>query len=192
MSRLCGHIRRDIRIYEDTRDPQVLDSLIFQMDLLLQHLHGLRARQDVVEDCAYALAWLSRLRDNGEMHSSGIQLGFMNSAGPGRPRYNISQEQLEHLLHLDFECPTIASMLGVSLRTIRRRMSEYNLTVRLHYSDIDDAGLIPGYFKSLLKPKFSASFLHVTPLLLRGNGRKPPFYICWTFLRSVKVNVHPQ
>ena len=62
--------------------------------------------------------------------------------GPGRPRYNISQEQLEHRLHLDFDCPTIASMLGVSLRTVRRRMAEYNLSVRSRYSDIDDTGLM--------------------------------------------------
>lgn len=32
-------------------------------------------------------------------------------------------------------------MLGVSLRTVRQHMSEYNLSAKMCYSDIDDAGL---------------------------------------------------
>ena len=32
---LCGRIQRDIALYEDNRDPQTLDRLAFQVDLLL-------------------------------------------------------------------------------------------------------------------------------------------------------------
>ena len=108
---------------------------------MLQHLHGLGTQEGVIVECASALGMLSRLTDERELQYPRLQVGFVNSTGPGRPRYNISREQLEHLLHLHFDCPTIASMLGVSLRTIRRRMAEYNLSVRSHYSDIDDEEL---------------------------------------------------
>ena len=53
----------------------------------------------------------------------------------------VSQEQLEHLLQLNFDCPTIASILGVSLRTVRRRMADYSLSSRSCYSSNSDAEL---------------------------------------------------
>ena len=142
VSGLCGRIRRDIRTLEEESDPHihdiVIDSLILQIDILLQHLHGLGTQEEVIVECASALGMLSRLTDERELHYPRLQVGFVNSTGPGRPRYNISREQLEHLLHLHFDFPT---MLGVSLRTIRRRMAEHNLSVRAHYSDIDDEEL---------------------------------------------------
>ena len=50
---------------------------------------------------------------------------YLFSGRIGRPRLDIRQEQLEYLLHLGFTCPQIAMLMGVSLSTIRRRMSEY-------------------------------------------------------------------
>lgn len=46
--------------------------------------------------------------------------------------------QLQYLLEVGFTCPQIASVLGVSLSTVRRRMDDYNLTVSSQYSDITD------------------------------------------------------
>ena len=54
----CGRIRRDIRIYEEERDPQVHDSLVLKTDPPLHHLLGLGAWEDVVKECANALSML--------------------------------------------------------------------------------------------------------------------------------------
>ena len=59
----------------------------------------------------------------------------------GRPRLEIKQQQLEYLLQLGFSCPKIAGVLGVSLSTIRRRMSEFGLSVTSLYSDVTDQEL---------------------------------------------------
>ena len=59
----------------------------------------------------------------------------------GRPRFDIRPDQLEYLLGIGFTCPRIAIMLGVSLRTIRRRMSECGFSVKSLYSTISDAEL---------------------------------------------------
>ena len=59
----------------------------------------------------------------------------------GRPRLDVSEEQLVHLLSLRFTCPAIASMLGVSLRTLRRRMTELGFSVCDFYSTISDYDL---------------------------------------------------
>ena len=39
----------------------------------------------------------------------------------GRPAYDIGKETLEYLLSLNFKMTTIASMIGVSTKTIQRR-----------------------------------------------------------------------
>ena len=60
---------------------------------------------------------------------------------PGRPSFFIPREQLAYLLENRFTCPQIADVLGVSLRTVRRRMAEYGLTERTYYTNISDEQL---------------------------------------------------
>lgn len=85
VNELCRRIRRDMRIYEDGRDPQVLDSLVLQLDLLLQHLNRLRAQDEVVEVTSRTLAVLSQHLDENAVRYCRLQLYFMNTTGPGRP-----------------------------------------------------------------------------------------------------------
>ena len=61
--------------------------------------------------------------------------------GRGRPRLCITKEQIEYLLHIGFSCSKVADVIGVSLSTIRRRMTEYGLTVHALYSTISDREL---------------------------------------------------
>ena len=56
----------------------------------------------------------------------------------GRPRFSIPRHQLAFMLEAQFSVPII---LGVSIRTVRRRMSDYNLTVRMFYANISDEEL---------------------------------------------------
>ena len=55
----------------------------------------------------------------------------------GRPRYYIPKSQLEFLLQSKFTVPQIASLLNVSVRTVRQRMDEYGLSVHSNISDQD-------------------------------------------------------
>lgn len=50
--------------------------------------------------------------------------------------YDISCEQLNFFLHLQFTVPEIAQMLGVSPRTVARRLASFNLTVRSRYDHL--------------------------------------------------------
>ena len=59
----------------------------------------------------------------------------------GRPSFEIPCEQLSYLIENHFSVPQIATMLRVSIRTIRRRMSEFGLSIRAQYSDISDSDL---------------------------------------------------
>ena len=59
----------------------------------------------------------------------------------GRPKIHIPRSQLVNLLNYKFTVPQIAEFCGTSVRTIRRRMSEYDLYVRNRYSNVSDSEL---------------------------------------------------
>jgi len=55
-----------------------------------------------------------------------------------RDSIRIRRGRLVTLLEYQFTAPQIADIIGVSLRSVRRRMTEYNLSIRSLYSDIND------------------------------------------------------
>ena len=59
----------------------------------------------------------------------------------GHPRYSIPRDQLEFLVDRCFSVVDIATLLGVSVRTIERRLFEFGLSVRSTYSRIDNGEL---------------------------------------------------
>ena len=59
----------------------------------------------------------------------------------GRPKFDISYVQLKEMIEHRFSVRNIADLLGVSVSTIRRRMTMFGLTVRDTYSNISDAEL---------------------------------------------------
>ena len=63
---------------------------------------------------------------------NGYQAPIIRSGKRGRPRFDISKEHLEFLLEFDFTAPEIARLLDVSVRTIRRRMKELELSVKFY------------------------------------------------------------
>ena len=56
----------------------------------------------------------------------------------GRPKFEISKDQIQFFLSNGFNARTISRMLQVSHRTIKRRMSEFNLGKSKTYSKISD------------------------------------------------------
>ena len=91
----------------------------------------------VLEEVGRSLALLAEIEEDME---ESCCMNYVPSLLPrqshrGRPKFDIRKEQIEHL-NLNFTCPKIASLLGVSLHTIRRIMTEYGLSVSGLYSDI--------------------------------------------------------
>jgi hypothetical protein len=86
----------------------------------------------------------------------------------GRPRFQISYHQLHTLITMHLSVPQIADIIGVSVSTVRRRMSEYNLSIRSTYSTISDVELDArailwlGESPSLWQPGFSRNTCSVS------------------------------
>ncbi|KAF6729719.1 hypothetical protein FQA47_009518 [Oryzias melastigma] len=73
--------------------------------------------------------------------SLGFKPSLLMTGNRGRPSWEISCEQLQYLLEFHFTVREIARLFCVSYRTIRRRMTEYGLSVRMSYSDLSDQDL---------------------------------------------------
>ena len=56
----------------------------------------------------------------------------------GRPCFQIPRDQLTYLIENGFSVPQISEMIGVSIQTIHRRMSEYGLSISAQYSILTD------------------------------------------------------
>ena len=90
------------------------------------------------EMCLYVDSLLIR-REETVFPAQQVPLQLAGSVG--RPAFAISNHQLQYLLESRFSVPQIAELLGVSVSTIRRRMSTYNLSVRATYTVITDERL---------------------------------------------------
>ena len=171
----------------ECNDPRILDEITFQLNLLIYHLNQMRMPEEVIISIAGVHSDLAALRDEEQqcVYYTGIRVHLERIDAPGRPRYHITEEQLASLLQLNFTCADIATMLGVSLRTIRRRMSEYNLSVRACYTSIDETDLDHAIRE--LKGEFPNSGYRIMDGLLRQRGIR----ITQSCLREAMHRVDP-
>ena len=84
--------------------------------------------------CSILSEVTDKLRLNSEVFDVGNQPPTVLTGNVGRPKFDISHAQLEELLQSRFHVPDIAHLLGVSVSTIRRRMTSFNLSVRQTYA----------------------------------------------------------
>ena len=78
--------------------------------------------------------------EKGDQNADGFQCEKVFNGHRGRPRYNITKQQLEYFLDFGFTATGISAMLGVSEPTIRRRLQEFGLSNR-NFTTISDAAL---------------------------------------------------
>ena len=62
-------------------------------------------------------------------HASQTNVSQVSNGNVGRPKFDISYSLLKTLLEDGFAVPNIAGILGVSISTVRRRMTAFNLSV---------------------------------------------------------------
>jgi hypothetical protein len=143
LNTLCRTISRETDLYNDRRDPVVLENLDRHVELLYRHLLVLpEVNNDSLCLLGQLIGTLRTICENSDSNENDQRRAVSFTATTiGRPRFDIEQDQLEYLLDLRFTCSHIATLLGVSLRTIRRRMEEFGISVRDRYSAIADAEL---------------------------------------------------
>ena len=117
-------------IYRDLLAKEVVDGTLDDSDR-----HSL-------EFVAQAYTTMSQYVDTLECHpmtsTSHLSAELVLTGAVGRPTFEIPRNQLQYLIESRFSVPQIADLLGVSVSTIRRRMTLYNLSIQSTYSSITD------------------------------------------------------
>ena len=75
------------------------------------------------------------------MSSGHFNVHICHSDLVGRPRFEISPQQLLFLVESQFTVTQMADILGVSTRTVRKRMEEYDISISTQYSRMTDLEL---------------------------------------------------
>ncbi|XP_073729852.1 uncharacterized protein [Misgurnus anguillicaudatus] len=107
----------------------VLESFSEQIDIPSEILQGLRNLHHLVRS---------------EIEATDVPIMEVERVcgpGPGCPKIVIEEETLKDLLDIHLPVSCIARCLGVSKRTVHRRMKEYDLSVKGTYSAITDPEL---------------------------------------------------
>lgn len=150
---LIERVRQDISRFQDGRHipPDTLEYILLCIELASRELIVLGLNDQLSESQKEALRTLqqclsitqeletlNRLTESSPVSSRNLSV---DCSGVGRPSYQIPEDTLEILLENRFTVPQISKMFGVSVSTIRRRMSLHGLFVRRYYSSVSDSDL---------------------------------------------------
>ena len=140
-----------IQVIQDGRNLSVdiIESCVLTLELVYREfvtmstISRLSEDEEVAARCVInALRILSVLRDNSDIVSPITPPVMPPQPGRvGRPRFVITSEQLQYLVENHFTVPQISQLLGVSSRTVERRLSDYGISIRATYANITDVEL---------------------------------------------------
>ncbi|XP_073237665.1 uncharacterized protein [Porites lutea] len=139
------HLNDVVRFLESgNHDCDTLDYTIFRLDWVLNVLARYLDTEGTGAINARVIDLVCEAREaviNADRSRGAFQAGCIFTGQPGRPKLNVPQEQLQFLIERRFNTTQIASLLGVSPRTIERRLREHNLNISTSYSNLSDQDL---------------------------------------------------
>lgn len=113
LQELLADISRQIA--SSTPDRCELRLLTLRCDQLCTHMNrlaGIGGNSDINDAVACVSQAVGYLEQAVQENSQPYQTPTVESAGRGRPRYDVKSEQLEFLIHHGFSASIIATMLG--------------------------------------------------------------------------------
>lgn len=103
--------------------------ITFKLDFVQRIAVGLDVDELVTELIGLAYRMFVEIDQSNHVNCAGYKAPLTSSGKQGRPSYEISEEQLLYLLEQGFQVCDISNILGVSARTVERRMSTFGLSV---------------------------------------------------------------
>ncbi len=143
-TRTLRRIYNHLAVFTDGRDVDLvqMDAHYVQLQLVYREIAAAELLGEPVtpalESVRQAIQFFEIALENHDGTSFGYEAQPLYDEAVGRPRYDIAFSQLSSLLEWGFTVPQISNIVGVSIRTVRRRMTAYNLTVRSHHSQMSD------------------------------------------------------
>ena len=141
MIRTLRRIAGDLRTIHDCDD---VESLVISLELAFRELRRSSRTLDENEEAAFelvktSLGYLRALADDREKWDQAPPVVYTGNVG--RPMFEITRVQMNFLVKSGFTGPQIASIIGVSLSTVRRRITYFGLSISVQYTSIMDSEL---------------------------------------------------
>ena len=106
------------RLEQDSRD-DVADYVLYRLQQV--------ATGNVFEEVQLSLAKITSALEEAERNWQPVSFAVRSTGSVGRPRFEISKDQLGYLVEYELKTPDIAEALGVSVSTIKKRLREFNI-----------------------------------------------------------------
>ncbi|XP_066935150.1 uncharacterized protein [Clytia hemisphaerica] len=84
---------------------------------------------------------LQKFKEMVTTSTMGYSACRLNTGNVGAPKYEITSEQLNFFIENGFNGPQIAKLLNVSYNTVKRRLREYDISLRQTFTQITDDDL---------------------------------------------------
>ena len=109
------------RLEQDPSD-DVADDVLYCRQQVASHLSRIAgsASGNVFEDVQDSSGEVTSILADAEHNWQPIPTVLCSTRSVGRPRFEISKDQLEYFAEYELTCPYIADALGVSVSTIKR------------------------------------------------------------------------
>ena len=139
--KLCSKQELLTQQTNDLDIPDVLETIEMMMECVVLLDSFERVSENVIGCLIEAYNVLSRNTHSRDTQSDTNQIQLNTASSGGRPSFNISKDQIEYLMHCNFTVKEISEILGVSKRTVERRMTAYELTNVNRFTEISDEQL---------------------------------------------------
>ena len=168
---------------------ELLESTVSRLKQISRHLllfAGTNANMnDLIASISSVLSLLATFENR--LYSSGYNAPVNLSGHPGRPKFDISREQLDYFLFYDLGVQDIANVLSVSKSTVQRRFREYGISVSSAMSQVTNYQLddLVKRLKTIFQMKVIVVLIHMQ---LRCQGIK----VSQSRVREVMQRVDPE
>ena len=157
------------RLEQDSGD-DVADYVLYRLQQVARHLSRIAASApgNVFEEVQLSLSEITSVLQDAERSWLPVSFAVHPTGSVGRPKFEISKDQLEYLVEYELKTPDIAKALGVSVSTIKRRLREFNISSRATLTEISDHDL-DSVVRSIHTEFPNAGYRRVlSQLILRG------------------------
>ena len=123
-------IESAITSIDRAKDTDDISSLVLRLDYLNRVIVEEELPDPIVSSLGEVLSILreKEMEPDWEISSTDIE----PIRRRGRPSFDVKEEQLSFLVENDFKVPEISLMLGVSTRTVERRLSSFGISIFTH------------------------------------------------------------
>jgi AraC-like DNA-binding protein len=140
--RIRNCILNILRQIEEGNEGECLGNVHFRLewllDIVMRYYQTDLIEREIVNLLHDALRNLTNVQDTAE---NNYEAEAIFTGNRGRPSYNIPYEQVTFLAERRFTIKQMAAILGVSERTVQRRLRHFGLSIRGTYTNLSDQDL---------------------------------------------------